>query len=95
MTPANEYRNVKGGFFRRKTFMKTMLRAPFIPNVLTNPSAMISGGIQSGIAERESRKRLPGNALFAVKNAAGIPTAAAIHVEPSAILNVYNVVRTI
>jgi len=77
------------------TFMIPVLTMPCMPNVLTKPSAMMSIGMQSGTAARESISLRPKKYRRDVKKATGIPTAAAISVEPAAILNVYSTVPSI
>lgn len=56
---------------------------------------MISEGIHNGTAEKDSSNLRAGKVLFAVKKAAGMPTRAAIKVDPRAILKVKNAVRNI
>ena len=55
----------------------------------------MSDGTHRGTAESESIKRFPGKLLFAVKKAAGMPTAAAVSVEKKAMARVRSAVCAI
>ena len=77
-----------GESFRPKMFIKILLYIPFMPKHEMYASAIISGGMQSGIEPSETKNRFPGILVFEIKYAAGSPASKATSMDKNACKNV-------